>query len=354
MKYIVLFFLVLCICCDSTAQTFPNNPCSDQHAFDISGNTNFFDTNPSCSEHIRCFGQLPFNHEVQTSTVLILISRKIQSNPDVWTAGTATGVIVAPQDPSSNDVYVLTSAHNFLNRQTGSGLTNDNPLTNTRFYFNYQIPFCPQGQLKPGWVDPVYYSQQGCEIVAFGRYFDTSHEDYNHVHSDWILLKLAQVPPAHFDICEASWRFEANGWAFGNEIEPTDGTCAFHTDGDVKKRIFIPENDIELGEDPPILNLEGKHVKFNANGNGYFHVGASGSPLFDKNYLLWGLISRMTAGNGSCARDVYCTPMSEIALEINRQYEAGNIALAPFYSETENFFPFDFKTAEWRCQDPPS
>lgn len=149
------------------------------------------------------------------------------------------------------------------------------------FAFNYESPECA----KPA-SDPVAQTMTGAFMRARAI---TGPEN----GSDFKLLQLLQNVPETYNPY-------FNGWSRKN-VSSASGVGIHHPDGDIKKISTYNTTTISSDYGFSGSNPQGKYWRVGwaktANGQGVTEGGSSGSPLFDANGLIVGML---TGGNSSC------------------------------------------------------
>ncbi len=180
-----------------------------------------------------------------------------------------TGVLV---NNSANDgiPYLLTANH---------CIDNSIRAANTVFLFGYESPFCN------GSDGPLNQSLSGSELLATQQ------------NLDFTLVRLNEKPPKSYNAWYA-------GWSRSPDPPAAPVTSIHHPNGDVKK--------IAVSVEQPVTATFGSGY----TANGHWHIGrwdlgtteggSSGSPLFDRNGSLMGLLTGGDARCGDAVDDFYC------------------------------------------------
>jgi lysyl endopeptidase len=178
-----------------------------------------------------------------------------------------TGVLV---NNSANDgtPYFLTANH---------CIKDSTEAANTVFIFGYESPFCNGGD------GTVARSLSGSDLRA------------TQVNLDFSLVEIREIPPA-------SWHPWYAGWNRTGDI-PVTTASIHHPSGDVKK--------IAIDADPPETGTFGS----NYTPSGHWHIkawdigttefGSSGSPLYDQEGYLRGMLTGGDASCGDAVDDFY-------------------------------------------------
>lgn len=150
------------------------------------------------------------------------------------------------------------------------------------FAFNYESPEC----INPI-AEPQAQTLTGAQLISKAAAGTTNGSDFK-------LLKLLQdVPPTYNPYY--------NGWTRLN-IATTSGVGIHHPDGDVKKISTYTALPASSGYGMGGNNLQEKYWRLQwsatTNGHGVTEGGSSGSPLFDNNARIIGVL---TGGNSSCS-----------------------------------------------------
>lgn len=158
------------------------------------------------------------------------------------------------------------------------------------FAFNYEAPACVNPTVEPG-----RQSLTGAQMVAKAAQGITNGSDFK-------LMKLLQAVPLTYNVYY-------NGWSRLNAVSST-GVGIHHPDGDIKKISTFTSQPISSaynsGGTDPAEKYWRMHWVQTTNGWGVTEGGSSGSPLFDSNGRIVGLL---TGGGSSCtnttAQDYY-------------------------------------------------
>lgn len=149
------------------------------------------------------------------------------------------------------------------------------------FAFNYESPDC----VKPA-SDPAAQSMTGAHLRSRAI---TGTEN----GSDFKLLQLLQNVPETYNPYY-------NGWSRKN-VSSASGVGIHHPDGDIKKISTYTAAAVSSDYGFNGSNLQGKYWRVGwaatTNGHGVTEGGSSGSPLFDANGLIVGML---TGGTSSC------------------------------------------------------
>ena len=150
------------------------------------------------------------------------------------------------------------------------------------FYFNYQSPDCDNPSSE-GNLDRQRMT--GANLLA------NSDDQGGDFGSDFLLLKLQNNIPTVFNAYYSGWNH--NGLA-----KPKNGVGIHHPSGDIKK-ISSYEFPAESGSFGSTVSDTHWLVNWRPSLNGYgtTEQGSSGSPIFDENNLLRGVL---TGGGSAC------------------------------------------------------
>ena len=198
-----------------------------------------------------------------------------------------TGVLV---NNTANDgkPYILTANH---------CISDSTKAANTVFVFGYESPFCNGGN------GSASKTRSGSDLLA------------TQANLDFTLVKIREMPPQ-------SWHIYYAGWDRSVTI-PENTVSIHHPNGDVKK--------IAVDNDPPSTATfgpgytSGGHWKINRWELGTTEPASSGSPLFDQDGYLRGLLTGGDAKCGDAVDDFYC----KFSLAWDR-YEGINRQLKPW------------------------
>ncbi|HMM12781.1 MAG TPA: T9SS type A sorting domain-containing protein [Bacteroidales bacterium] len=178
---------------------------------------------------------------------------------------------------TSNDgtPYLLTANHCGENSTTAD-------YAQWVFSFNYESVACPNPL-----VEPFYRTLTGAELVSKAIAGTQSGSDFK-------LLKLLQtVPPWYLPYY--------NGWSRRNQIS-SSGVGIHHPDGDIKKiSTFTTQpasSGYGTGGNIPSEKFWRLQWSATENGFGVTEGGSSGSPLFNSDGLITGVL---TGGSSSCS-----------------------------------------------------
>jgi hypothetical protein len=170
--------------------------------------------------------------------------------------------------------YLLTANHCGEN-------ASDTDYAQWVFSFNYESATCANPL-----VEPLYRTLTGATLVS-------KAVAGTQTGSDFKLLRLIQnVPPWYMPYY--------NGWSRRNQISST-GVGIHHPDGDIKKISTYTTQPISSGYGTNGNNPAEKYWRLQwsatANGFGVTEGGSSGSPLFNSDGLIAGML---TGGSSSC------------------------------------------------------
>jgi hypothetical protein len=197
---------------------------------------------------------------------------RIVTNGNKYCSGTLINTANSSREP-----YVLTAAH---------CIGSQGEANKSIFYFNYESPTCdgPDGSIS--------HQISGATLIATG---DTLGESLNKDSLDFTLVKLNVSPPDSFMVYYAGWNRSL--------LPPEETVTIHHPLGDVKK--------ISFDFDPPqtsyhyipyypeyVIYSHWRILEWNL---GTTENGSSGSPLFDQDKRLIGLL---TGGLADCESPV--------------------------------------------------
>ena len=224
-----------------------------------------FGTSGSCQVNINCEEGAEWQQQ-KRGVVRIIVK---QGSAQFYCSGSLINNALADRFP-----YLLTANH-------CGEYSSTTDYKQWVFAFNYESPDCD----KPLW-EPAIVSLTGASLVAKA----VSGTDQG---SDFKLLKLLQEVPL-------SYNAYFNGWSLQEAIGET-GVGIHHPDGDLKKissysTTPASSNYGYISDDPSAMYWR---VNWSAteNGHGVTEGGSSGSPLFDNNGRIIGLL---TGGTSSC------------------------------------------------------
>lgn len=242
-----------------------------ERALRVSAKLYDFGDSEECQVNINCLEGS--NHrDIQKSVVRIFM--KIGSS-FLWCSGTLMNNTSYNFDP-----YILTAEHCGL---TNNQITDPSDLDFWTFYFNYQSDDCE---------NPISQVLINSDRLTGSKVIANSNDNGGDFGSDFLLLKLNQLIPANFDVFYSGWNRQDKG-------RPNSGVGIHHPSGDIKK-ISTYFNSATLGSFGN--EADNTHWKViwhpTANGHGTTETGSSGSPLFDENNLLRGVL---TGGGSDCS-----------------------------------------------------
>ncbi len=170
--------------------------------------------------------------------------------------------------------YLLTANHCGENASTSD-------YAQWVFSFNYEAPTCTNPL-----VEPFYRTLTGAALVSKAVAGTQSGSDFK-------LIRLLQnVPPWYMPYY--------NGWSRRNQISST-GVGIHHPDGDIKKISTFTNQPVSSGYGTGGNNPSEKYWRLQwsatPNGFGVTEGGSSGSPLFNSDGLIAGML---TGGSSSC------------------------------------------------------
>jgi hypothetical protein len=217
-----------------------------------------FGSSGLCNVDINCDYGDEWSDEKRAIVKLLIV------DTEVFILGTGTLVNNTAYD---NIPYILTAEHVLNNSLQASG---------TIAIFNYESPWCggPDGRISK--------SISGAELIATNSDIDAT------------LIELSEFPPILYKPYMAGWDIRGN--------IPPNTCCIHHPSGDVKK--------ITLDFDEPLIGTYPAYLQ-----NGFWNIiqwdvgttegGSSGSPLFDNNHKIIGLLTGGQATCGNSVNDYY-------------------------------------------------
>lgn len=234
--------------------------------------TKEFGDSEACQVNARCSPESN-NYQNQIRSV-VRISVK-----DGSSYGWCSGALInnAKQDCSP---YVLTANH------CGGGASVGD-LKSWVFYFNYESPDCN---------NPASQGTLATSVVTGAMKLANASNVSNVVSSDFMLVLMSKRPNASFNAYFSGW--------LNTNTAPTSGVSIHHPAGDIKKISTFTQTATSSAWSFSTPNTHWS-VKWSAtaNGHGVTEGGSSGSPLFDANGRIVGILS----GGSS-----FCTPPSSL------------------------------------------
>jgi lysyl endopeptidase len=216
-----------------------------------------FGRSEPCNIDITCQAGNPWQTE-QKSVAMVLI-----------TGNTFCSGVLVNNTSKDGTPYLLTANHCVSDSATAA---------NTIFIFKYESPFCHGNEISE------YKTVAGAELLITQKSLDFS------------LLKISSIPPVNARPWYAGWDRSGDTPQYTSSIH--------HPNGDVKK--------ISLDTDSPVTGtfsasyaLNG-HWKIERWDLGTTEKGSSGSPLFDPQGRVIGLLTGGAAVCGNAINDYYC------------------------------------------------
>jgi len=205
-------------------------------------------------------------------------------------SGVCTGSLVNTTDISTVRPYVLTAEHCVSSESSANSMV---------FYFNYQNETCrPPGSTASGTItndDPNDQTLSGSELrMSFGNF--GSFGDISGA-PDVTLVELNNAIPLSYNVFLNGWSIEGNA--------PTEAVTIHHPAGDGKRISFEydPTTITAYIEDGPASG--DTHIRVEDWDDGTTEGGSSGSPLYDTNQRVVGVLSGGFAACGNDRADWY-------------------------------------------------
>ena len=176
--------------------------------------------------------------------------------------------------------YIITAEHCALN---GGALASESDLDSWTFYFNYESDNCDNPDSE-GDLDRQRIT--GAELVA------NSGDNGGDNGSDFLLLRLKTAIPSRYNVFYAGWN--------NSELDvPKRGVSVHHPSGDIRKisTYLNPARSGAFGNKARDTHWIVQWAQ-TVSGHGTTEAGSSGSPLYDENKLLCGIL---TGGASRCA-----------------------------------------------------
>lgn len=184
-------------------------------------------------------------------------------------AGLCSGSLVNnTQEDCKN--YFLTAQH------CGAAATSNN-MNQWQFYFNFEAPGCSN-------ISNAQANQVDNEVVVGCSKIAASGSSSNVSASDFLLLEFNSSIPSSFNPYY-------NGWD-RNTTAPSSGVGIHHPSGDIKKISTYTSSPVSDAWNPTPQNTHWRVTwTGTANGHGVTEGGSSGSPLFNQNGRIVGVLS---------------------------------------------------------------
>lgn len=226
-----------------------------------------FGTSGPCQVNVNCSEGHNYVHQ-KRGVVRIIVK---QGSAQFYCSGSLINNTLADRMP-----YLLTANHCGQNSSTSD-------YEQWLFTFNYESDDCD----KPS-EEPFLQTMSGAELIS--RAVDGTING-----SDFKLLKLLQDVPKTYNPYYNGWSRDEDGAESGASIH--------HPDGDIKKisSFTVPTASAHYGHGNNAPDGMYWRVRWAAteNGHGVTEGGSSGSPLFDEEGRIIGLL---TGGSSSCVQ----------------------------------------------------
>lgn len=229
----------------------------------------FGESNP-CQVNVNCSEGENFR-DIQKSVVRILIKIDLAV---FWCTGSLINNTAYNYEP-----YILSAEHCGL---SGSSIAPQSDLDNWTFYFNYESPDCD---------NPISEGNLNNQRLTGATALANSQDGGGDFGSDFLLLKLSSNIPIPFNAYYSGWSHQGKSF-------PQNGVGIHHPSGDIKK-ISTFQFTAESGSFGNTVDNTHWVVEWQKtfNGHGTTEQGSSGSPLFDENDLIRGVL---TGGGSAC------------------------------------------------------